>query len=363
LRKEKKLRSEGKMLELLTSRDAVLAYRARGFSVIPIKPKEKKPIVAWEPYQKEPASEATIQHWFESWPNANVGIVTGAVSGLVVIDVDTPETKDKLRELVPGFDFTAVPRSRTGKGWQLFFQHPGVSTPNRAGIVPGLDVRGDGGYVVAPPSIHPNGKQYRWELALNGELPKLPVTLFQLIATPAGIVETGYRERFSTAQALAGVPQGQRDETLFKLACKLRHADVPKDMAEALIVEASRNCEPPFSEMVAIEKVRRAYRRYDPKAEDQKNTDNGKSSPWACVQDAPTFLAEKEKEFKGIAKDLLAPAAVTMIAAPRGLGKTHVAEAAAVALACGGVFRNEQVDQLRVLLLDRDNPRSEVKKR
>lgn len=72
-----------------------------------------------------------------------------AVSGLIVIDLDTSEAKDKFKELVPGFDFTTVPRSRTGKGWELFFKYPSVTLPNRARIFPGPDVRGDGGYVVA----------------------------------------------------------------------------------------------------------------------------------------------------------------------------------------------------------------------
>jgi putative DNA primase/helicase len=144
------------MSDVLT---AALSYQQRCFSVIPIQSSEKKPLVHWEQYQRGRATESEIKVWWAMWPDANVGILTGAVSGLVVIDLDTPEAKENLKGLVPGFDFTTVPRSRTGKGWQLFFKHPGVTIPNRAGVIPGLDVRGDGGYVVAPPSIHPNGKR------------------------------------------------------------------------------------------------------------------------------------------------------------------------------------------------------------
>jgi hypothetical protein len=54
-----------------------IAYRRAGFSVIPIKPRDKKPLVTWEPFQKEPASEETIKFWFEQWPDANLAIVTG----------------------------------------------------------------------------------------------------------------------------------------------------------------------------------------------------------------------------------------------------------------------------------------------
>jgi len=250
--------------------DFARGYHKRSFSVIPIQPREKKSLIIWEKYQTQRATEEEIRAWWSKWPDANVGIVTGAISGLVVIDLDTPEAKEKLKELVPSYDFPAVPRSRTGKGWHLFFQHPGVVIPNRAGIIPGLDVRGDGGYVVAPPSIHPNGKVYKWEVPINGELPKVPLELFKLISSPASDSGNGYRERFNTAEALAGVPEGQRDETIFRTACKLRSADVPRDMAEALILEEARKCQPPFSERIALEKVARAYRKYEPKGAEGK---------------------------------------------------------------------------------------------
>jgi len=252
---------------------AAFTYHKRGFSVIPIQAREKKPLVAWEEYQKRGATEDEIRSWWSNRSDANVGIVTGGISGLVVIDVDSAEAKDKLKELVSGFDFSAVPRSRTGKGWQLFFQHPGYIIPNRLGVIPGLDVRGDGGYVVAPPSIHPNGKPYKWEVPLTDELPNLPLDLFKLISSPTGSNENGYRERFNSAQALAGVPEGQRDETLFKFACTLRSAGVPQDWAERLSLEAAANCQPPFPETEALKKVANAYRRYEPRQTENFTSD------------------------------------------------------------------------------------------
>ena len=248
-----------KMSELLY---AAINYAKRGFPVVPVKTRDKRPLIAWEDYQTRSATEEEIKGWWAKWPDANVGIVTGAVSGLVVIDLDSVEAKDRLKEMLPGYDLMAVPRSRTGKGWQLFFKHPGTSIQNRAGIIPGLDVRGDGGYVVAPPSIHPNGKQYRWEVPISDELPKLPVELFKLISSSGSNGEAGLRKRFDTVRALAGVPEGERDKTCFKLACKLRAADVPQDMAGKLILEAATNCQPPFPEREALAKVENVYRRY-----------------------------------------------------------------------------------------------------
>src|SRR5262249_15693932 len=145
-------------------------------------------------------------------------IVTGAVSDLVVIDLDSDDAKNKLKSLIPAdYNLAAVPRVRTGRGgYHLFFQHPGVHVATRAGVLPKTDVRADGGYVVTAPSIHESGRPYKWEVPLNGYLPKLPVELFKLIQAPTH-TEQGYRERFDTAKALAGVPEGQRDEAIFKL--------------------------------------------------------------------------------------------------------------------------------------------------
>jgi Bifunctional DNA primase/polymerase, N-terminal len=147
----------------------VLKYQQRGFSVIPIQPKEKKPLVAWEPYQTDRASEETLTQWFTSWPDANVGIVTGAISDLVVIDCDSKDATRELKNIVS--ELKPIPRVKTGHGWHFFFKHPGKSVLNRVGVLPKMDVRGDGGYVVAPPSVHSSGKRYEWQISLNGELP------------------------------------------------------------------------------------------------------------------------------------------------------------------------------------------------
>ena len=78
-------------------------------------------MISWESYQKEPPAEAMIRHWFESWPTANVGIVTGAVSDAVVIDLDSAEAKEKIKALVPNYDLGAVPRVRTGRAAIICF--------------------------------------------------------------------------------------------------------------------------------------------------------------------------------------------------------------------------------------------------
>lgn len=105
--------------------------------------------------------EEIIRAWWKKWPQANVAIATGAVSGIVVVDVDSREAAENFKARVPEIDLKSIPRVATGRGWHLYFRHPGGVIPCRSGVLPGIDVRGDGGYCLAPPSVHASGKAYR----------------------------------------------------------------------------------------------------------------------------------------------------------------------------------------------------------
>ena len=150
----------------LTTEQFALDYLSRGWSVVPVVPREKRPLVAWQIYQQTRPSSAEVQAWFARWPDANVGIVTGVVSGLVVVDVDLKHGGEQSlvrieREHGP---LPATVEARTGGGGRhLYFTHPGGHVHNKVGLVPGIDLRGDGGIVVAPPSIHPSGARYVWK--------------------------------------------------------------------------------------------------------------------------------------------------------------------------------------------------------
>lgn len=128
-----------------------LRYAGDGVSVFPVNPANKRPLIeTWEPYQTRAAAEDVIEGWWNRWPNANVAIVTGQVSGVVVVDTDNDEAERWWR--AHGIPTPAVVKTR--KGRHFYYRWPGYEVRNRANWngVKGLDVRGDGGYVVAPPS-------------------------------------------------------------------------------------------------------------------------------------------------------------------------------------------------------------------
>lgn len=142
-----------------------LHYLELGWSVIPVACETKKPLIAWKEYQARRATVDEVVAWWRQWPAANIGVVTGAVSGLIVLDIDGEAGEASLARCGP---LPLTPMVRTGKGRHIYFAHPGAVIRNFARKLPGLDLRGDGGYVVAPPSLHASGARYTWEVAPDG---------------------------------------------------------------------------------------------------------------------------------------------------------------------------------------------------
>ena len=232
---------------------AALRYRSRGWSVIPVIGGSKRPAVRWLAFQEAPAGAAAIRDWFGRWPDANLAIVTGAVSGLVVIDVDPAHGgEDGLDALTR--EHTALPatvEARTGGGGRhLYFAHPGGEMRNRVGLAPGVDLRGDGGYIVAPPSIHPNGRPYRWQPGLDPDSvapAPLPDWLRRLVAGPEE--HRGHTLAHWRRLVDAGVAEGERNNTIASLAGHLLwHGVDPRVVLELLLCWNRERCRPPLSD-------------------------------------------------------------------------------------------------------------------
>ena len=138
---------------------------ARNWSVIPLRPRGKKPAVEWAAYQHRMPTSDELASWFDRPEPRNVGIVTGKVSGLFVLDLDSAEAIDWGREHLPPCEM----RFRTCKGVHLYYPYSGdIKIRNKARVVwkgraLAIDVRGAGGYVVAPGSVHPSGFVYSRE--------------------------------------------------------------------------------------------------------------------------------------------------------------------------------------------------------
>ena len=131
--------------------EAALEYTKKGFPVIPIAADSKKPLVAWKEYQKRKPTENEVKSFCKRYPNADIGIVTGKTYNLFVIDCDSQEAYESFQALLP--DSLILPVVKTPRGYHLYFSYPkNIDLTVGVNIMPGVDYRGDGGYVIAPPS-------------------------------------------------------------------------------------------------------------------------------------------------------------------------------------------------------------------
>src|SRR5829696_8977978 len=236
----------------MTSAKAAAAdYRRGGWCPIPIKRSSKHPALdELDPYLSRPATTEELRSW--SWPA--VGLVTGPVSGVMVLDVDGPEGEAELKK----YGHPATPMSRTPSGgMHLYFKHPEHHVRTRIKAAPGIDVKASGGYVVAPPSAGPNGQSYEWVLSPDeAELADPPEWLMRLLA----------RERAKEPAGPVGgrIPPGKRNDVLASLAGTMRRRGMGEgEILAALQVTNEQRCQPPL-EAEEVEKVAASVARYEP---------------------------------------------------------------------------------------------------
>jgi hypothetical protein len=248
--------------------DSARAYAARAWSVIPMQPRGKRPLVPWREFQRRIAVADEIAHWFSRWPDANVGIVTGQISGIVVVDVDPRHGGRSSLAEVESRDgsLQATAEVTTGGGGRhLYFAHPGVTTANRVGMLPGIDLRGDGGCVVAPPSVHPSGRRYAWVAGRGpGEVALAPLprhfgggdTTLHPRGQPPGHWRRLVREH---------IVEGARNNTLASLCGHLLSRGVDSNVVAELMLAWNRShCRPPLPDaevLRVVESIERMHER------------------------------------------------------------------------------------------------------
>lgn len=204
---------------------AALEYHARGLRVIPLRAGDKRPLVRWKG-QPEPTAD-DLRVWWTTHPDANVGLLTGVAHGFCVVDIDVK--RDGLAH-VEALDLPPTRAVRTGGGGlHLYYAAPAGARAvrNRVNLVPGVDLRGDGGLVAAPPSVHASGRAYAWvedTAGLWAALPERVLTLGRrqepsrrIPVYPGG----GRRALEDAVTALRESPEGTRNDALNRVAWHL----------------------------------------------------------------------------------------------------------------------------------------------
>ncbi len=232
------------------------------FSIIPVKP-DKKPYIKWEEFQKRKPTEDEIKDWWNKWPSAMIGIVTGEISDLFIIDIDTKEGQANIEQFIPDSLITPTVLSPRG-GNHLYFRNPKEKLTIGAGVILGTDFRGNGGFIVAPPSSNGVKKSYRWVEGLGlDEVPLADVpSSYVLYLLNNSIIFNSYSKSKDDARNEMFV-KGRRDNDLFHVANVLVKGRMPENEIKQVIEKLALSCSPPFPVSEIPDKIESAIKRSD----------------------------------------------------------------------------------------------------
>lgn len=304
-----------------------------------------------------------IREWWAKWPNANLAVATGARSGVVVIDVDPArgglEGLDALMAEAGPIPDSAVVHTG-GDGLHYFLRVPDRPVKSRNNFRSGIDIRGDGGYVVVPPSLHRSGSRYEWVSPMI-TLPPIPGPLLDLLAPlplPEVRPDSTSQNLESTSSVLGGVPQGQRDDALFRYACRLRGKNLSYDEAKRLVLEAAASCTPPFPVVDAVKKLDQAF-KYEPNDASARSVSSGADMAFTAEELLRMDLPEPIPVVQGLVQEGL-----SLLCGPPKKGKSWMALDIALNVVSGAsVFGRLEARQGEVLYLALEDGPRRLKKR
>lgn len=208
-------------------------YINMGWSVIPIPARSKFPTIKWKEYQTRQATNQELLQWFSNMQN-QIGIVTGSISKLTVLDADSQQAYQALKEK----GIVSCITARTRRGYHLYFKYcPNLKTITEWEGIKNVDIRSDGGLVVAAPSMGYSWTNPNFRL---DRLPEFPNALLEKDSNPSGYTDTS-SDRGWIGEALRGLGNGNRDNTFTKIIGRLRtDGHRPNDIYEILIPHAVR---------------------------------------------------------------------------------------------------------------------------
>lgn len=241
---------------MATLRQWAQRYLELGYHPIPVKPKSKIPAVNWKPYQSDAPTAEEWDQWARQWPDANIALVLGR--GRFAVDLDGGADAEALLSDAGIALPNDAPRSKTANGYHVLLAG---DVGDRVGLLsndggkPQVDIRGIG-IIVAPPSIHPSGARYEWEIPPKADrpLPSAPAPLLSLIAAAAPAPVSRATSEPEPGEswvdtALRGVGEGQRDAVCTRLAGFLLGKGLDADIVARLLIDSfGARCTPPFPE-------------------------------------------------------------------------------------------------------------------
>jgi archaellum biogenesis ATPase FlaH len=347
--------------------DAALDYAAVGYSVIPVRP-DKTP---YTPHGLKDATydPDTIRKWWETWPDANVAIACGKVSGnLVVLDVDMKNGKNGKRSIeiweAEHGDFPETVMANTPSGGQHYFFR--VEDPsqykNTVEALVGVDIRGDGAYVLVYPSgVGGDGKMYTWrhgvsctETAEVADANESVLELLRKNSRDSKPQDAAKRQRVD----MHHVPEGQRNDTLFRFASKMVGSGISRDAAlEGARAEVA-TWDNPLPDFEIVKTVDSAYNSYQPNEETiygdvrQEIDENGEYIPRLPAELTREFLLNPPPKKRPIIMNYLREGEAMLLSGNPKAGKSFLIVQLAIAIATGMKWIGVTCQKKPVLYID-----------
>ena len=349
-----------------------LAYLRAGLSVIPCKiyfengnteKAKKKPLVNWKEYQHRRSTEQEIVELWKQFPDAQIGMVTGQISGICVIDIDLGAEEERIKFLcIPPTLVSNTPNH----GQHCFLKMPkGAIIQSRANILgekSHIDVRAEGGMVILAPSEYPDGRPYEWALPFEpSAIADMPDDLYKILQQRSSIAPIVQPSKTRFDGVLQGVDEGERND-----AATIYIGKIISEMPQALWESACWNATVGWN-----------TRNRPPLPESElRNTFNSIASSERVKQGATTeYVAPQPIQWKDFCNqplssnlwrvvDIIPAEGNTIIASPTGEKKTWVALDIARCIASGVQFLGRfDVIKGNVLYIDAEMSKTELYRR
>ena len=326
-------------------------YRDKGFSVIPIKFKDKEPAIpSWKEYQDRLPTEKELELWFNNGSQHNIAIITGKVSGIVAVDLDS----EKAIKFAKEHNFPASPLSKTGKGYHIIYRYrDGVRNFQKRDDLPDIDLRGDGGYFVVEPSVHPLGHQYRW--VRDKSLDDLPFA-----ELPEMIFCRNPQDKTPLKELYNGVDKGQRNDTLARLTGSWVNDGLAFEECLEMAHSWNSKNNPPLPEREVERTVRSIFSTHH---RGQTTTLNISTQDLLSALLKWNDILSLDVKTEYLLEKLIPKNSIALLFGRGGIGKTSISMQIARAIANGLPFDTMQTIQTPVYYIDFENPLAVLKER
>lgn len=344
-----------------TMTEAAVMYAEHGLAVFPLEAQGKKP--ATEHGLKDASADpAVVREMFSKRPFSNIGMACGAQSGGIIvvdIDIDDEQGKDGSMSLRKWeHEHGEIPdtaTTKTGRGGSHYLYRSTGKTRSRIACQEGIDIRADGGYIVLPPSIHPNGEQYEWDYDLDD---------FGIVEANQSVIDLMNEgiEPGAEFKVPEKIPEGERNGTLYKLACSMQARGNGDDAIMAAVEAENRaRCSPPLEDDEIRQIVNSALTKPKGTAPYKGEEPDKEAAPLETY--TFTDIMGMDLRPPEFLIDGILPKGVCLLGAPPKSGKSWMALDIAIQVSSGGTFLGSRCKRSGVLYLSLEDSWYRLKER